>query len=98
LASCSPETTRFVDVPISVVVPPSTVAKLMGMSSFLGLMPHLRCVGWWVEGRRHTRVSEGERQRQTQGAGTAARVGQQLGLARGSAELAQSSARAGFSC
>lgn len=40
-SSCRPDTTRFVEVPISVQVPPSTVAKDMGISSFLGLMPHL---------------------------------------------------------
>jgi hypothetical protein len=31
----------LVEVPISVTVPPSTVANDMGMSNFLGLMPHL---------------------------------------------------------
>ena len=43
LASWRPATTRLVEVPISVQVPPSTVAKDMGIRSFLGLMPHLRC-------------------------------------------------------
>ena len=34
ISDCSPETTRLVLVPMSVQVPPSTVAKDSGMSSF----------------------------------------------------------------
>ena len=30
-SSISPDTTRFVDVPMSVTVPPTTAAKLIGM-------------------------------------------------------------------
>jgi hypothetical protein len=35
MSACSPETTRLVEVPMTVQVPPSTVAKDRGMSSFL---------------------------------------------------------------
>ena len=46
---CRPDTTRFVDVPISVTVPPSTVANDIGMSSFFALIPQLR-IGLVVHG------------------------------------------------
>jgi hypothetical protein len=41
--------TRLVDVPMSVHVPPSTVAWDMGSRSFLGLMPHLFGFVWMGE-------------------------------------------------
>ena len=37
--SSKPDTTRFVEVPISVHVPPRIAAKLIGMRNFEGLSP-----------------------------------------------------------
>lgn len=46
-SDCRPDTTRLVDVPMSVTVPPSTVAKDSGMSSFFTGTLQL---GGWVGG------------------------------------------------
>lgn len=57
-ASCRPDTTKLVDVPIRVQVPPSRVAYDMGSNSFLGLMPHLKTQQGRVRG--HVTCGEGE--------------------------------------
>ena len=46
ISCCKPDTTRLVLVPMSVQVPPSTVANDSGMSSFLAGTLHLVGGGW----------------------------------------------------